>query len=59
MSANDDAMDEFEKVQDALGTIMTEIDCPCGEVFLLEGDKNSDVVEYPECKSNLMIRTII
>lgn len=46
-----------DEVQDARGTIMTEIDCPCGEVFLLEGDRNGEIVECPECKSNLMVRT--
>lgn len=46
-----------DETQDAKGTIMTEIDCPCGEVFCLEGDRNGETIECPECGSILMVRT--
>jgi uncharacterized Zn finger protein (UPF0148 family) len=42
---------------DAVGTIMTQIDCPeCDSVFDKEGDVDGETVECPDCSSLLKIR---
>lgn len=43
--------------EDAVGTIMTQIDCPsCQSVFDLEGDRDGEVTECPDCHIKLKIR---
>lgn len=43
--------------QDAIGTMMTQIDCPdCNNVFDLEGDRDGETVHCPDCNVRLKIR---
>lgn len=43
--------------EEAMGTMMTQIDCPmCQSVFDLEGDRDGETVECPDCHAKLIIR---
>lgn len=46
-----------EEIPDARGTMMCQIDCPeCNSVFDLEGDRDGEVVECPDCHTKLKVR---
>lgn len=47
-----------DEPEEAVGAIMTQIDCPCGEVFSLEGDREGEVVDCECGKIKLRVRRL-
>lgn len=46
-----------KEIEEARGTIMTQIDCPaCNTVFDLEGDRDGETVNCPDCNVPLKVR---
>lgn len=47
---------EDEDLPTACGTMYTHIDCDCGTVFDLEGDRDGETVECPDCGEKMIVR---
>lgn len=46
-------------IEDAIGTMMTAVDCPfCEAVFDVEGDAEGDVVTCPDCQGKMRVRRL-
>lgn len=51
--------DCVEPFEDGYGTLMTQIDCPyCEEVFVMEGDREGEIVSCPECSCPMTVRRV-